>query len=78
MVSAQDAPFAVNDQTVERVRFLDEDTADVTVAIWFVGSAQPAMWPVHAVLEDGTWKVSRSTLEQTAQQARMFRRPPGP
>jgi hypothetical protein len=72
------APFAVSDQTVERVRFLDDDAAEVSVGIWFAGSSQPAILPVHAVLEDGTWKVGHSTLEQVAQQARQLGRPPAP
>jgi hypothetical protein len=70
------APFVMNDQTVERVRFLDADEAEVSVGIWLVGNPQPMILPAHAIREDGTWKVSRSTLQQIAQQAQMFRRPP--
>lgn len=71
-------PFVVNDQTVERIRFLDEADAEVSVGIWLVDTPQPMILPAHAVREDGTWKVSRSTLQQVAQQARMFRRLPPP
>jgi hypothetical protein len=66
----------INDSTVERVRFLAEDEAEVTRGIWMAGSSQPMMIPAHAVLEDGTWKVSRSTLDHSLQQSRQFRPSP--
>jgi hypothetical protein len=72
------APFAVSDITVERVRFLDEDEAEVSLGIWIAGNQQPVLQPARAALEGGTWKVRRSTVEYFAQQARQFRRPPQP
>jgi hypothetical protein len=73
---ARHAPVLVNDVTVERVRFLDESEAEVNLGIWLAGNPQPMLQPGHAVLQDGTWKVSRATIEQFAAQARQFRRPP--
>jgi Clp amino terminal domain, pathogenicity island component/ClpX C4-type zinc finger len=70
------APVVVNDVTVERVRFLDDDEAEVSLGIWMAGSGAPMIQPAHAVVVDGTWKVSRETLEYYASQARQFRRPP--
>ena len=75
---ADRVPVVVNDQTVERVRFLDESDAEVSLGIWLAGNPQPILQPVHALLEDGTWKVSRSSLRYFAQQARPFLPPPGP
>jgi hypothetical protein len=69
-------PVVVNDQTVERVRFLDETEAEVSLGIWLAGNPQPMLQPAHAVLEDNTWKVRRSSVEHFAQLARPFRRPP--
>ncbi len=73
---AEYAPVAVSDITVERVRFLDEDEAEVSLGIWIAGNQQPMLQPAHAVIEGGTWKVRRSTVEHFARQARQFRRPP--
>jgi hypothetical protein len=73
---SQHAPVVVNDVTVERVRFLDQSEAEVSLGIWLAGNPQPLPQPAHAVLEDGTWKVSRATIEQSAALARQFRRPP--
>jgi hypothetical protein len=73
---SQHVPVVVNDVTVERVRFLDQSEAEVTLGIWLAGNPQPVMQPAHAVLQDGTWKVSRATIDQFALQARPFRRPP--
>ncbi len=73
--AAERAPV-VNDVTVERVRFLDDDEAEVSLGFWMAGSTSAMSLPAHAVLRDGTWKVSRSTIEQFAQQAQAFRRPP--
>jgi len=70
------APFVVNDITVERVEFVDETEAEVSLGIWFAGRSSPVTMPAHAVLQDGTWKVSRETIEQSAAQARQLRRPP--
>lgn len=70
-------PVVVNDQTVERVRFLDETEAEVSVGIWLAGNPQPMIQPAHAVLEDGTWKVSRGSMQHYAQQARPFLPPHG-
>jgi hypothetical protein len=33
-------PVVINDQTVERVRFLGEDEAEVSVGIWLAGNPQ--------------------------------------
>ena len=74
-----DVPVVVNDRTVERVRFLDETEAEVSVGIWLAGTPQPMIQPAHAVRQDGTWKVSRSSLQHFAQQAGpCLRRPPAP
>jgi hypothetical protein len=71
------APVVVNDVTVERVRFLDGDEAEVSLGIWMAGSPQPLLQSAHAVREeDGNWKVSRATVEFYAAQASQFRRPP--
>jgi hypothetical protein len=69
-------PVVVNDQTVERVRFLGDDEAEVSVGIWLAGNPQPMIQPAHAVREGGTWKVSRSSVSRFAEQARPFL-PPG-
>ena len=74
--AAEHAPVVVNDVTVERLRFLADDEADVSLGFWMAGSTSPMALPAHAVQQDGTWKVSRSTIEQFAQQAQAFRRPP--
>ena len=71
---AEHAPVALSDQTVERVRFPEETTADVSLGIWLPGNPQPMLVPVQAVCEDGTWKVSRSTVDHFANLARQFRR----
>jgi hypothetical protein len=73
---SQHAPVVVNDVTVERVRFLDESEAEVSLGIWLAGSPQPMLQPAHAVIVDGTWRVSRASVEYFAGQARQFRRPP--
>jgi hypothetical protein len=73
---AKQAPVVVSDSTIERVRFLDDGEAEVSVGTWIAGSSQPVLIPAHAVREEGVWKVSRSTLEHHAQLARQFRRPP--
>jgi Clp amino terminal domain, pathogenicity island component/ClpX C4-type zinc finger len=70
------APVVVNDVTVERVRFVDETEAEVGLGIWMAGQIDPMVQPAHAILEDGTWKVSRSTVEHYARQAQQFARPP--
>ena len=64
-----------SDQTVERVRFVDESEAEVSFGIWLPGSPQPMLFPVHAVCEDGTWKVARSAVQHFAQLAQQYRRP---
>jgi hypothetical protein len=74
--AAEYAPVVVNDITVERVRFLDDAEADVSLGFWMSGSPSPTVLPARAVLQDGTWKVSRSTIEQYAAQARALRPPP--
>jgi hypothetical protein len=74
--AAARAPVVVNDSTVERVRFVDADEAEVSLGIWMAGSTTPMLHPAHAVLEDGTWKVSRSTVEFFARLAQQFARPP--
>jgi hypothetical protein len=74
-VAAQHGPTASSDQTVERVRFLDETSAEVTLGLWFPGSPQPMLFHVHALSQDGTWKVSRWTVEHFAQLAQQHRRP---
>jgi hypothetical protein len=72
------SPTPTSDQTVERVRFLGESEAEVSLGLWFPGSPQPMVFPVHALLEDDTWKVSRSTVEHFVQLAQRQRhRPPG-
>jgi hypothetical protein len=73
---AQHAPVVVNDTTIERVRFLDDGEAEVTVGTWIAGNPQPVLLPGHAIHDHGVWKVSRSTIEHRAQLARQFRRPP--
>jgi hypothetical protein len=60
------------------VRFVAETEAEVSFGIWMPGSPQPMLVPVHAVREDGTWKVARSAVQHFAQMAQQFRRPPGP
>jgi hypothetical protein len=72
-----DLPVVVNDVTVERVRFLGEREAEVSLGTWLAGNALPMLRPAFAVLEDGRWKVSRSTLEEFERLSRPFRRPPG-
>jgi ATP-dependent Clp protease ATP-binding subunit ClpC len=72
---SEHAPMVPSDQTVERVRFLDEDSAEVSYGIWMPGNPQPMLFPVHAVREDGIWKVSRSAVEHFARLAEQFRRP---
>lgn len=72
------APMVPSDQTVERVRFLDEDDAEVSYGLWMPGSQQPMLFPVHAVREDGTWKVARSAVEHFANLAQQFRPRPAP
>jgi hypothetical protein len=74
---ARHSPIVLNDVTVERVRFFDPASAEVSLGFWPVGSSQPFLLPAHAVLEDGTWKVSRVSVEHFARQAQQFRRPPG-
>jgi hypothetical protein len=74
---SEHAPMVASDQTVERVRFLDESTADVSYGIWLPGNPQPMLFPVQAVREDGTWKVARSAVEHFARLAQQFR-PRGP
>jgi hypothetical protein len=74
--AAEYAPVVVNDVTVERVRFVDEAEADVSLGFWMPGSTSPIVMPAHAVLQDGTWKVSRSTIEHFAQLGQAPRRPP--
>lgn len=73
--AAEHAPMASSDQTVERVRFLDETSAEVSLGLWFPGSLQPVLFQVHAVCEDGTWKVARSAVQHFAQLAQQYRRP---
>jgi hypothetical protein len=72
--AAGHAPVTVNDVTVERVRFLDGDEAEVSLGIWIAGNPQPLLQSAHAVREQGTWKVSRATVEFYAAQASQFRR----
>jgi hypothetical protein len=72
--AAQHAPV-VNDITVEQVRFLDEAEAEVSLGFWMAGSPSPLLMPARAVLHEGDWKVSRSTIEQFAQLAQTHRRP---
>jgi hypothetical protein len=74
---AQHLPVVVNDQTVERIRFLGDGEAEVSLGIWLGGSPQPMIRPAFAVLEGGTWKVSRSSVQEFAQLSQQFRRPPG-
>jgi ATP-dependent Clp protease ATP-binding subunit ClpC len=71
------APVVPSDQTVERVRFVGENEAEVSFGIWMPGSPQPMLFPVHAVREGGSWKVARSAVQHFAQMAQQFRRPPG-
>jgi hypothetical protein len=70
------APVVVNDITVEKVRFVDVDEAEVSLGIWIAGNTAPMVQPAHAVLVDGTWKVSRSTVSHYARLAQQFSRPP--
>jgi hypothetical protein len=72
---AINAPMVPSDQTVERVRFVDETTAEVSLGLWMPGNPQPMLFPVHAVCEAGTWKVARSTVEHFARLGQSFRRP---
>ena len=65
-VQAERTPFVVVDVTLERIEFLDDEDADVTLAFWFAGSSAPMMVPARAVLRAGTWQVSRETMEQLA------------
>jgi hypothetical protein len=74
--AAARAPVVVNDSTVERVRFVDAEEAEVSLGIWMAGSTVPMLHPAHAVLEGGTWKVRRSTVEFFARLAQQFARPP--
>jgi hypothetical protein len=72
------SPTPTSDQTVEWVRFLGEADAEVSLGLWFPGSQQPRVFRVQALLEDGTWKVSRSTVEHFVRLARQHRPPPSP
>jgi hypothetical protein len=74
----RNAPMVVNDVTVERVAFVDPDEAEVGIGMWMAGNPQPMVLPGRAVLVDGEWKVSGTTVAWFAQQSRMFRRPPFP
>jgi hypothetical protein len=74
---AEYAPMLPSDQTVERVRFLGETEAEVSLGLWMPGSPQPMLFPVHAVCEDGTWKVSRSAVDHFARLGQQFRPRPG-
>ena len=40
-----------HDTSVERVRFLSETEAEVTLGTWLAGNPQPLLRPVHAVLD---------------------------
>jgi Clp amino terminal domain, pathogenicity island component len=70
------APVVVNDVTVEHVRFVDVDEAEVSLGIWIAGNTAPMVQPARAVLVDGTWKVSRSTVSHYARLAQQFAPPP--
>ncbi len=72
--AARHAPVVVNDQTIEHVRFVDEDEAEVGLGLWMANSTAPMMQPASAVREDGIWKVSRTSLEYFASLAQQFRR----
>jgi hypothetical protein len=72
------SPTPTSDQTVEWVRFLGETDAEVSLGLWFPGSQQPRVFRVQALLEDGSWKVSRSTVEHFVRLAREHRPPPPP
>ena len=72
--AAGHAPVVVNDQTIEHVRFVDEDEAEIGLGLWMANSTAPMMQQASAVREDGTWKVSRSSVEYFAALAQQFRR----
>ena len=57
-------PFLVVDVTLERVEFVDDSEADVTLGFWLGNSSAPMMVSARALLRDGTWKVSRETVEE--------------
>jgi hypothetical protein len=69
--AAELAPVVINDVSIERVRFIDVDEAEVGLALWIAGNPAPMVQPVHAVRVDGTWQVSRATVQGLAAQARM-------
>jgi hypothetical protein len=68
-VGASRFPDFVNDITVERVRFVDAEEAEVDLAIWVAGATTPTRERGHAVLVDGDWRVSRETLCRFAERA---------
>ncbi len=58
------------DVTVERVRFVDEHTAEVSLGVWMPGNTtSPMIQPARAVEIEGAWKVSRDTVVRFAQLA---------
>jgi hypothetical protein len=69
------APLLINDVSIERVRFIDVDEAEVGLGLWMAGNSTPMVQAAHAVRVDGTWKVSRATVERLAAQARMVTGP---
>ena len=69
------APVVINDVSIERVRFVEADEAEVGLGLWMAGNPAPMVQPAHAVRVDGTWKVSRDTIQRLAAQARMVTGP---
>jgi hypothetical protein len=67
---------APHSRACSSVRFVDSDEAEVGLGLWMAGSTTPMMQPAHAVLENGTWKVGRGTVEHFARLAQQFARPP--
>ena len=39
-----------------------QDIVAISLGIWIAGNTEPMVQPGHAVLVDGTWKVSKTTF----------------
>jgi hypothetical protein len=64
------------DVTIERLRFIDPDEAELTLGIWLPGNfTTPMMQPAHAVRLNGSWKVSRDTMTRLANLAGVYANP---
>jgi len=55
------------DVTLDRLRFLDVDEAEITLGIWLPGNlTAPMQQSGHVVLIEGEWKISQATMLRLA------------